>query len=76
MIVTDLDDILLRSHKSISDYTLGVLAKCRAKGIKTIDGVKAVAKHIGGSNDNDGVAKWLEEHITMQREPPPKARIF
>ena len=28
-----------------------------------IDDVKAAAKYICGTNDNDGVAKWLEEHI-------------
>lgn len=32
-IVTDLDGTLLRSDKSISEYTLNVLEKCRAQGI-------------------------------------------
>lgn len=35
MIVTDLDDTLLRSDKSISPYTLDMLKQVRAKGIKT-----------------------------------------
>ena len=34
-IIFDLDDTLLRSDKSISDYTLGVLKKCRERGIYT-----------------------------------------
>ena len=33
MIVTDLDDTLLRSDKSISDYTVSILEKCRDRGI-------------------------------------------
>jgi HAD superfamily hydrolase (TIGR01484 family) len=28
-----------------------------------IDEVKAVADYICGTNDNDGVAKWIEEHL-------------
>ena len=28
-----------------------------------IDEVKAVADHICDTNDNDGVAKWLEENV-------------
>lgn len=34
-VIFDLDDTLLRSDKSISDYTLGVLKKCREHGIYT-----------------------------------------
>lgn len=33
MIVTDLDETLLRSDKTISDYTVSILNKCRDKGI-------------------------------------------
>ena len=36
MIVTDLDNTLLRNDKTISDYTVSVLDKCRAKGLKTV----------------------------------------
>lgn len=36
MIITDLDETLLHSDKSISDYTISVLEKCRAKGIKIV----------------------------------------
>lgn len=35
MIVTDLDRTLLRTDKSISDYTVSVFNKCREKGILT-----------------------------------------
>lgn len=31
-----------------------------------IEAVKAVAKYICDTNDNDGVAKWLEEHILSE----------
>lgn len=34
MIVTDLDNTLLRSDKTISEYTAGVLKKCQSKGVK------------------------------------------
>jgi len=34
MIISDLDNTLLRSDKTISDYTLSILQKCRSKGIK------------------------------------------
>jgi len=36
MIATDLDWTLLRSDSTISDYTLSVLRKCRARGIKIV----------------------------------------
>lgn len=36
MIITDLDETLLYSDKSISEYTISVLEKCRAKGIKIV----------------------------------------
>ena len=34
MIITDLDDTLLRSDKTISDYTVDILRKCQTAGIK------------------------------------------
>ena len=34
MIITDLDNTLLRSDKTISEYTVDVLKKCRSKGVK------------------------------------------
>jgi Cof subfamily protein (haloacid dehalogenase superfamily) len=36
MIVTDLDDTLLRSDKTVSGYTVDVLRRCRERGIKTV----------------------------------------
>jgi len=36
MLVFDLDDTLLRSDKTISEYTISVLKKCRDSGIKVI----------------------------------------
>lgn len=34
MIVTDLDNTLLQSNKSISEYTISILTECQSKGIK------------------------------------------
>ena len=34
MIITDLDNTLLRSDKTISEYTIDVLKKCQSKGVK------------------------------------------
>lgn len=36
MIVTDLDNTLLRSDKSISKYTISIFSKCQKKGIKVV----------------------------------------
>ena len=36
MIVTDLDNTLLRTDKTISDYTASVFSRCREKSIKTV----------------------------------------
>ena len=36
IIVTDLDNTLLRTDKTISDYTAGILNKCRHNGIKIV----------------------------------------
>lgn len=36
MVVTDLDNTLLRSDKTISDYTRGVLERCRARGVRVM----------------------------------------
>ena len=48
MIITDLDETLLYSDKSISEYTISVLEKCREKGIKiafaTARSTKSAAK--------------------------------
>lgn len=34
MIITDLDNTLLRSDKTISEYTIDVLKRCQSKGVK------------------------------------------
>ena len=34
MIVTDLDDTLLRTDKTISEYTTSILRRCSERGIK------------------------------------------
>jgi Cof subfamily protein (haloacid dehalogenase superfamily) len=34
MIITDLDNTLLRSDKTISEYTIDILKKCQSKGVK------------------------------------------
>jgi len=36
MLVFDLDDTLLRKDKTVSEYTLSVLKKCRIRGIKVV----------------------------------------
>ena len=36
MLVTDLDNTLLRSDKSISEYTASVFRRCREKGMKIV----------------------------------------
>lgn len=36
MIVTDLDNTLLRSDKTISDYTRAALERCRARGVRVM----------------------------------------
>jgi len=36
MVITDLDDTLLHSDKSISAYTISVLRQCQAKGIRVV----------------------------------------
>jgi len=50
MIVTDLDNTLLRSDKSISEYTISTLERCREKGIRiaaaTARSTKAASKFL------------------------------
>jgi len=51
MIVTDLDNTLLRSDKTISEYTASIFNRCRDTSIKIVFA------------NNDGVAKWLEVNV-------------
>ena len=60
MIATDLDGTLLRSDKTISDYTKSVLAQCRQQGIKI---VYATAR--GASVDSVAPASMFDGRITM-----------
>ena len=46
MIVTDLDRTLLRTDLSISDYTAGVLNRCRKSGIKIVFATARYLRHV------------------------------
>ena len=64
LILLDLDGTLLRSDKTVSDYTLDVLERCRAKGCKlAICTARGAADDSTETNDADGVAKYLERRL-------------
>lgn len=79
MIVTDLDNTLLRGDKTISDYTRAVLERCRARGVRVMFATArpprtvrrfalgfepdAVAYH-NGALVREGGRELLEEGIT------------
>lgn len=50
MIVTDLDGTLLRTDKTISEYTNAILGRCRLTGIKVV-----YATGRGGSAEECGI---------------------
>ena len=60
MIVTDLDDTLVRADKTISDYTKTVLRKCREAGIKVV-----YATGRGGSAERIAPSELFDAKITM-----------
>jgi len=60
MIVTDLDGTLLKSDKSISEYTKSVLRKCRDLGIKV-----AYATGRGGSAKRVAPSELFDGQISM-----------
>ena len=60
MIVADLDGTLLRTDKTISDYTKNVLNQCRKSGIKVI-----YATGRGGSAEQVAPAELFDGRITM-----------
>ena len=60
MLVTDLDGTLLRTDKTISEYTKNVLAKCRARGIKIV-----YATGRGGSAERVTPPGLFDGKITM-----------
>lgn len=60
MIVTDLDRTLLRTDKTISDYTAEVLNRCRERGIKVVFATsrnfRTVVEFIDGKAQPDALA--------------------
>ena len=52
MIVTDLDGTLLRSDKTISEYTASIFRRCRNKGIKTVFATARPARAVKWLNIN------------------------
>jgi hypothetical protein len=60
MIVTDLDGTLLRTDKTISEYTKAVLSRCRKAGIKVV-----YATGRGGSAEIVAPAVLFDGRITM-----------
>lgn len=63
--VSDLDGTLLRKNETVSEYTCGVIRmadECYAVENAHPD-LKAVATGIIGANEEDGVARWLEENV-------------
>ena len=60
MIVTDLDGTLLRTDKTISEYTKSVLNKCRQVGIKVV-----YATGRGGSANGVAPAEFFDGKISM-----------
>jgi len=67
MIVTDLDDTLLRTDKTISEFTRSVLSKCRNSGIKV-----AYATGRGESNAHVAPPEMFDGRISMNGA---KARV-
>lgn len=53
--VSDLDGTLLRSDETISPYSCAVS--------NAVEELKQVATKVIGSNNDDGVAKWLAQRI-------------
>ncbi|MCL2361987.1 MAG: Cof-type HAD-IIB family hydrolase [Defluviitaleaceae bacterium] len=60
MIVTDLDGTLLKTDKSISDYTKTILEKCQKSGIKVV-----YATGRGGSAKKVAPSEFFNGEITM-----------
>jgi len=54
MIVLDLDGTLLRDDKSVSEYTIDTLKKCREKGIKVIFAT------VRSTTDNVAPPEWFD----------------
>jgi len=82
MIATDLDGTLLHGNDgfntSVSDYTLSVLKKCRAKGIKITYAtardagapVPALAEMVDGYVQNNGAKAYIGDTLVYKRAIP------
>lgn len=80
MILTDLDGTLLRSDGNISENTKRVLKSCRKHGImlkicgtgvavaNAVPDVKKAADCVTLSNDEDGVAEWIEKNVLSDQQ--------
>lgn len=79
MVVTDLDGTLLRGDKQISSQTEAVLQQLRKQGVlmlracgtgvavsNALAEVKEAADVVCLSNEEDGVALWLAEHVLRE----------
>ncbi|MCL2159218.1 MAG: HAD family hydrolase [Oscillospiraceae bacterium] len=69
MIVTDLDNTLLRKDKTISEYTRSVFGKCRKARLLTVFATARPERATRqwqfdrASCDDDGVAKYIDEYL-------------
>jgi len=78
MIVTDLDGTLLRTDKTISDYTRSVLTRCREAGIKTAyatgrggtDAVMAPGELFDGAITSNGAIARIGDTVVYNRQIP------
>ena len=55
--VSDLDGTLLRSNETTSDYTNEVINRLTVQGM-----IFSYATAVIRENDEDGIARWLEEN--------------
>jgi len=73
LIVTDLDGTLLHEDKTISEYTLSILEKCRAKGIKVVPAtarghvVSSLSNLIDGLVSNNGATAYAGDTLIHSR---------
>jgi len=75
MVATDLDGTLLHGDTSISDYTISVLEKCRAKGIKIVYATardagatdSALLELVDGSVCSNGAKAYIDNTLVYSR---------
>jgi Cof subfamily protein (haloacid dehalogenase superfamily) len=78
MIVTDLDGTLLHRDSAISDYTISVLRKCSAKGIKIAyatardarDTIPALSQLVDGFVYSNGAKAYVGDTLVNSRTIP------